>query len=309
MELDALRTFVDVVRRGSFAAVARERDLDPSSVSRQVASLETALGFRLFERTTRRLAPTEAGRRYHERVAPLVEALELAAEEAGDVVGTLRGRLRITASVAFGERWLVPRLAPFRRAHPELELELALDDAAVDLVAGGIDVGVRLGARMSGSLVATRLLDTRYRIVASPAYLEARGRPPTPAALADHDGLGFPLPGYRSRWRLRDTDGAVETVEVRASITVSNALALRRAALEGLGVALLADWLIDADVAAGALVELFADRDASAADFDTAAWIVYPDRSYVPAKVRALIDHLKGGRGPPSGGDARGARR
>ena len=293
MDLEALGSFVEVVRLGSFAAVARGRGVDPSSVSRQIATLETELGFRVFERTTRRLALTEAGRLYHDRAAPLLEALSLAREEAGDVVSVPRGRLRVTASVAFGERWLVPRLAAFRRAHPELEIELRLDDARIDLVAEGIDVGVRLGTRVSGSLVATRLIPTRYRAVASPGYLAERCAPDAPADLAGHECLVFPLPGYRSRWRFRAANATVQAVEVRAAMTVSNALALRRAALEGLGVALLADWMVDDDLAGGALVDLLPGLEASAADFDTAAWIVYPDRSYVPAKVRAFIDHLK----------------
>ena len=294
MDLDALRTFIDVARRGSFAAVARERSVDPSSVSRQIAVLESDLGFRLFDRTTRRLSPTEAGRVYHDRVAGLVEELTLAREVGADVLAAPKGRLRVTASVAFGERWLMPRIASFRRAYPKLDLDLVLSDGVVDIAAEGIDVGIRLGTRMTGPLVATRLFPTRYRVVASPDYIERYGHPHAPKDLAENDCLVFPLPGYRSLWRFRSGERVVAEVEPRAVLTISNALALRRAALDGLGIALLADWTIGADIKEGTLVDLFPALDASAADFDTAAWIVYPSRSYVPAKTRTFIDHLKG---------------
>ena len=293
MDLHALQTFADVVRRGSFAAVARERGVDPSSVSRQIAVLEEELGFRLFDRTTRRLSPTEAGQVYHDRVSGLIEELVTAREAGADVLAAPKGRLRVTASVAFGERWLMPRIASFRRLYPRLDLDLFLSDGVIDIAAEGIDVGIRLGTRMTGSLVATRLFPTRYRVVASPGYVERHGRPDGPGDLADHDCLVFPLPGYRSLWRFRSSERTIAEVEPRGTLTISNALALRRAALDGLGVALLADWTIGADMADGALVDLFPALDASAADFDTAAWIVYPSRAYVPAKTRAFIDHLK----------------
>ena len=294
VDVALLRTFVAVARAGSFAAVARGRDADPSSVSRQVAALEAELGVRLFDRTTRRLVATEAGRLYAMRVAPLLDGLELAHDEVADAVSAPRGLLRVTASVAFGERWLVPRIARFRAAWPDVEVELLLTDAVVDLSADGVDVALRLGTGVEGALVATRLMDTRYRAVASPGFLERHGRPATPADLVRHDCLAFALPGHRSRWRFR-RPGAddVDEVEPTGALAISNALGLRRAALDGLGVALLADWTVDDDVAAGALLDLFPDRDASPTGFDTAAWIVYPERAYVPAKLRAFIDCLK----------------
>ena len=293
MDVASLQTFVDVMRRGSFAAVARERIADPSSVSRQIAVLETELGFRLFDRTTRRLSPTEAGIVYHERIAPLVEELDAAREAGADMLAVPRGKLRITASVAFGERWLISRLALFRQNYPELDLDLHLSDALVDISAGGVDLGVRLGPRMSGSFVATRLMPTRYRVVSSPTYLQRSGRPERPSDLAAFECLVFPFAGYRSEWRFRSADGHIESIAVPNTMTISNALALRRAALDGLGIALLADWTISEDLAEGNLLDLFPAHEASAADFDTAAWIIYPSRSYVPAKTRLLIDHLK----------------
>ena len=296
MDLDALATALAVSRRGSFAAVARDRDVDPSSVSRQVAALEAELGFPVFERTTRRLSLTEAGRVYLSRIADPLEAIEAAREAGADALDVPSGPLRVTASVAFGERWLVPRLPAFRDAFPAVELDVVLTDAVIDVAAEGIDVALRLGPRPVGSGVASRLMGTGYRVVASPGYLERHAAPAAPLDLAEHDCLVFPLPGYRTRWRFRRRGAkgsAAEGVVVRAALTVSNALALRRAALVGLGVALLADWTIGDDVRGGTLIDLFPDLEASAANFDTAAWVVRPTRAYTPRKVSALVDHLR----------------
>lgn len=294
MDIALLQTFAAVARAGSFAAHARDRGVDPSSVSRAVAALEEEIGVRLFDRTTRRLAPTEAGRLYLARIAPLLAELDSAADAARDAVTEPSGLLRVTASVTFAERWLMPRVASFRAAHPRIELELALTDAVLDLVAEGIDLGIRLGPAVTGPLVVSKLFDTRYRVVASPAYLARAGHPARPSELADHDGIAFALPGLHSIWRFRRRGEEVaEEVTPGAALSVSNALAIRRAALDGLGCALLADWTIAGDLKDGSLVDLFPDHEASASAFGTAAWIVYPSRNYVPARVRAFIDHLR----------------
>lgn len=294
MDLDALRILVDVARRGSFAAVARERDTDPSAVSRAVAALEAELGTRLFQRTTRRVALTEAGAAYLARVEPMVEELEGAAEEARAVATGPSGTLRLTASVAFGQTRLVPLLPALRAAHPGLRLELILTDATLDLVAERVDLAIRLAPRVEGDVVAARLLATRYHVCASPGYL--RGAPPlrAPADLAAHRCLVSALPDYRSRWRFRAADGRVAEVSVTGDLATTNALALRDCALAGMGPALLADWLVGADLAAGRLVDPFPDLRATATEFETGAWIVYPSRAWLPAKVRATIAFLRG---------------
>lgn len=295
MDTQLLRTTLRVARTGSFAAAARETGVDPSSVSRQVAALEEQLGLRLFERTTRRLHVTEAGRIYLDRVGPTLDAMDEAADAARDVVSDPSGVLRVTASVAFGERWLMPRVASFRAAYPRIELELILSDAVVDLAGEGVDLALRLGPRPdTGSMVAARLFKTPYRVVASPEYLAQAGRPNSPQDLKHHDGLLFRLPLFRTAWHFLDgATGDIVDALPRPSITISNALALRRAALSGLGVALLAEWTIEEDLAAGDLLDLFPTLEVSAGQFDSAAWIVYPSRTYVPMRLRCFIDHLK----------------
>lgn len=293
MNVAHLQIFVDVVRQGAFAAVARRQDTDPSSISRQIAALEAELGVRLFERTTRRLALTEAGQLIFDRIQAPIEEIGEIRDLARDAVAVPQGTLRLSASVAFGERWLVPRLPAFRATYPKIRLELLLSDGITDLIAEKIDLAIRLGSRPSGPYVTSKLLTTRYRLVASPAYLERAGRPLRPEDIRAHEAIAFPFPGFRSRWKFRSKGGEIEEVEIEPSLIVSNALALRRAALEGLGIALLSDWTLREDLAAGTLVDVFPDLDVAAGDFDTAAWLLYPSRAYVPAKTRCLIDYLK----------------
>ena len=293
MNIDALNVLADVMRTGSFAEVARRRDVDPSSISRQIASLEAEIGIRLFQRTTRRLAPTEAGQVYFQRIEPLLDELERASAEARDLSTSPAGVLRITASVAFGHAVLTPLLPGLRSRHPDLGLELILTDAAVDLVAERIDIAIRLGPRPDADLIGTRLMPVRHRVCASPGYVEEHGRPDDPSRLAERKCLRFPYSGYRSLWQFRQQDGSKSEVPVDGSLVISNALALRQSCLDGLGPALLADWLVGPDLAAGKLIDLFPDHDVTATDFDTAAWLLYPSRAYMPLKVRAFIDFLK----------------
>lgn len=295
MDLEQLRTFIEVVRQGSFAGAARSLNLEPSKVTRAVAALEAELGVRLLQRTTRQLSLTEGGESYLAQVSPLLTELDLAAEELRAGSGQLRGLVRITASVAFGQTVLVPLLPELHRRHPGLELDLMLTDAVVDLVSQRVDIALRLGPAVNSSLVGQRLRDVRFRVVASPAYLKQHGRPRRPADLAACNCLRFPLAGYRTLWRFRRApDGQVEEVPIQGWLVASTALALRQAALDGLGPALLADWLIDKDLQAGRLVDLFPDLEATATDFDSAVWLLYTAREkQLPKRVQAVLGLLR----------------
>lgn len=292
MDTVGLRILVDVARRGSFSVVARDRAIDPSSVSRAVAAIEAELGTRLFQRTTRTLALTEAGELYLARVAPLVEELERARDDLVSARTDPAGAIRLTASVAFGQIRVVPLLAAFGAAFPRLELELILSDANLDLVADRIDLAIRLAPSYRADVIGVKLVPTRYRVMASPSYIEREGWPGTPEALSDQESLRFNLPDYRTRWLFRRGANVTE-VPIGGRIVISNALALRSAALAGLGPALLGDWLVHDDVAAGRLVDLFPDFEVAATTFDTAAWLLYPSKEHLPRKVRAVIDFLR----------------
>jgi len=292
MDTALLRVFLDVVKRGGFAAVARDSNVDPSSISRAIATLESELGARLFQRTTRKLTLTEAGESFLARVGPLVDELERAREEVAMIGAEPSGTLRLTASVAFGQLCLVPLLPAFCSAFPRLNLELLMTDSNLDLIADRIDLAIRLAPSYRGDVIGSKLFATRYRVVASPAYLAREGAPKTPHDLRARNCLRFPLPDFRERWLFRR--GAVlEEVPVHGSLVLSTALALRSAAIDGLGPVLLADWHVREDFAKGRLVDLFPDHEVTATSFDTAAWLLYPSRKYLPHKVRATIDFLR----------------
>ncbi|NJM99879.1 MAG: LysR family transcriptional regulator [Phormidesmis sp. RL_2_1] len=293
MELSVLQTFVDVVKQGSFAAVARERNVDPSSVSRAIAGLEEELGVRLLQRTTRRLSPTEAGMIYFQRIAPLVEEMQQAINVAADMSGQPKGTLRVTASVSFGLKCIVPLLPDFSSLYPDLIVDLVLTDATIDLFVERIDLAIRLGLLADSTLIAQQLMQTRYFICASPQYLKRWGHPKLPSDIENHNCLLFPLSGFRSKWRFRDAKQQESEVLVQGHTMISNAIALQQCAIAGMGLALLPNWLIGEDLHQGTLVNVLPSYDVTATEFSTAAWLVYPSRAYVPLKVRVFIDFLK----------------
>ena len=293
MDLQALSVLVEVAQAGSFAEAARRRDIDPSSISRTIAALEDRLGFRLFQRTTRRLSLTEAGDAYVQRIAPLLEEAELAAEAARDMSRTPTGTLRITASVSYGQAVLVPLIPAFRRSYPDLGLDLVLSDATLDLIADRVDLAIRLGTRPEIDAIAAKLTDTHYRVCASPDFLRRHGQIERPEDLSQVDCLRFPFAGFRSRWLFRRPDCDILEVPVGGKVVASNAMALFQLAAAGEGPALLADWTADNAIRRGDLVDVFPEYEVTATDFDTGVWLLYPSRAYLPSKVRVFIDFLK----------------
>jgi len=294
MELSTLKTALLVRDLGSFAAVARLLDLDASSVSRVIAQLEQDVGFRLFQRSTRSLAPTGEGELYLNRIAPLVEELDAAGDEARTNAVAPRGTLRMTASISFVQECLMPILPAFRDRYPEIDIELLASDANLDLRADGIDLAVRFGQMPKGDWIVSKLMTTSYRVVASPDYLERTGRPQHPEDLSERDCIRFAIPGFKTYWQFRE-NGEAESfgVPVGGATVISNALSIRSAARLGMGVALLPIMLVQRDLENGSLVDLFPQHACAAASFETAAWLLYPSRSYLPQKVRVMIDFLK----------------
>ncbi|MEO0615140.1 MAG: LysR family transcriptional regulator [Pseudomonadota bacterium] len=290
MTLELIRQFLHVARLGSFAAAARSLGKDPSSLSRAVAQLERELGVRLFHRTTRQLSLTAAGESCLSRYDAVTTELDAIADDLRDRDRVISGRVSISASVAFGYTCLMPHIASFREHYPEVQLDLKLTDRNIDLVAEQVDVAIRLAPSLHIDVVATRLLTTRYRVVATPAYVERHGALLSPQALSTRPALCFDLPAFRDRWRFRNAKGKETTVGITPAMTISNALALRRAALMSQGPALLADWLVRDDLEQGRLVDLLPDHEATATEFDAGAWLIYPDRTFMPRRTRATID-------------------
>lgn len=291
MDVETLLLLTEISKYGSFAAVARRHETDPSRISRLVAAAEAELGLRLFHRSTRSLTVTEAGAAYLDRIALLLDELDAAANAARNLTTDPGGTLRLTASPAYAEARLIPALAEFRVRAPQVSLDLLLTETNLDLIGDRIDLAIRLAPVPAGDLVCRRLHPTQYRVCAAPRYLENTARPACPEDLSHLDAVLLDLPDYRSAWRYR-RNGTEAGFPVSGPIRVSTPTAQRAAMLAGHGVALMADWMIVGDLAEGRCVDLFPDFDFAATSFDTSAWLLYPDRRYLPAKTRLMIDHL-----------------
>ncbi len=293
MDVENLRIFVEVARRGSFAAVARDRNTDPSSISRAVATLEEELGTRLLQRSTRRMSLTEAGNLFFGRIEALVEELDHARDEVREASVRPVGTLRLTASVSFGHMSLLPLLPKFRALYPALKLELLFTDTNLDLVSERVDLAIRLGTSPDSSLIGVKLFNTRYRVCASPAYLAREKTLRSPQDLSHHKCLVFNLPEFRALWLFRDVGGTVSEVPIDGEVVISSGLALRECALAGMGPTLLPNWLTEKDLAEGRLIDPFPNYRVTATNFETAVWLLYSSRTYLPNKVRVMIDFLK----------------
>lgn len=314
MDTNALAIFVDVARKRSFAAVARDRDVDPATISRAVGSLEQELGLRLFHRTTRTLALTEAGVVYFERVEPLVSELTKAQLAAVDVHEQPRGVLRIACPVSFAELNVTPLLPEFAQRYPELTFELVLTDAIVDLISEHLDVAIRIGPLHDSTLIAHKLSPMIARVCATPDYIRRHGKPQTPRDLATHRCLVLAMPGFtRNSWKFTDSEGRTSDIIVNEALRTSNAVALKQCALAGMGITLQARWMVGKELREGTLIDLFPEYAVTAAFDDAAAWLLYPSRRYVPHKVQVFVEFIRGKfkHGPPwdQAVDAKGADR
>lgn len=280
------------MKQGSFAAVARERGMDPSSISRLISGLEKQLGIRLFQRTSRKLSPTEAGEEYFNRIEPLVEELIQAFNAAKDASGQPTGKLRITTSVSFGIKCIVPLLANFESLYPDLSVDLMLTDRIVDLLSERVDLAVRLGLENDKTLVSQHLTKVRYKICASSKYLKQVGNIRTPGDIERCECLCFPFPGFRDKWLFRNSSGKEEMVPIYGRTIISNAIALQQCAIAGMGLTLLPDWLVDENLENGVLINVLPDYEITATDFNTSVWLIYPSHTYVPLKVKVFSDFL-----------------
>lgn len=292
MDIETLELFIDVMHQRNFTEIARARNLAPSSVSRTITGLEKELGIKLFQRSTRRLEPTEAAVIYYQRIAPIVSELESAKQIAADITEEPRGTLRVTASVTYGQMHIVPHLPELEKQFNSLSIELILTDTCMDLIENRIDVAIRLGTLPDSSHIARKLSKMEFSICASPKYIEKYGSPQTPQEIENHDCLLFPRTGHDLNWLFKNSDGNITDISVSGKCLITNSQAIKQCAISGMGLALLPDWLIRDDIQSGSLVRLFNQFDVSATDYSSAVWILYPSRDYVPLKTRVFIDHL-----------------
>ncbi len=286
LDLNDIAMFVQVVRHGSFAGAARRLGLPPNTVSRRIQQLEAQLGTRLMQRSTRRLTLTSAGRAFHERCAGAVDGLV----EAGQalITGSQQpsGLVRVAATADFFDFFPMEWVAGFLAAHPLVRVDFVLSDARADLIAEQIDIAFRGGALPDSGYVGRKLLGARTDgMVASPGYIAARGAPATLQELAEHDCVTSPHPSGRALWRLAGPGGAEEEVQVAGRFSGNTAQALRKAALAGLGIALLPPTMARLDLEAGRLVPVLPQYQRTGQGLS----VLYPSRKHLPLAVSAFI--------------------
>jgi DNA-binding transcriptional LysR family regulator len=285
-DLEALAVFARVAEAGSFSRAAETAGLSKATVSKIVARLEARLGASLFNRTSRRLSLTEAGRALAARASAILADGEAAEAEAMDQSAAPRGRVRVTAPMSFGLKHIGPLLPEFLSMYPDISVELELSDQMVDLVAGGFDAALRIGVLEDSSLKARRLREVKLFAAAAPAYLDRRGRPKTPGDLKDHACFSYAYFASGVRWRFRQPDGREETVLVNGPLTVNNSEALLPALLAGHGVAVQPDFMIGDAMSSGRLEHVLPEWTLPS----VALHLVTPPGSHRPSKVTALLD-------------------
>jgi DNA-binding transcriptional LysR family regulator len=279
--------FFHVVDTQSFSGAARQLGIARSAVSRHVSLLEKGIGARLLNRTTRRLSLTEAGRTYFESCARIVAEVQLASRRVGQLHDEPQGTLKVAAPISLGNRLIVSLVREFMQRHPAVNVELLLDDQAIDMVRDGIDVSIRIGWLQDSNLVARKLGDWPRILCASPDYLERSGHPESPSDLAGHEWIIFTLLPSPYHWTFT-RNKRQERIQVKGRFRTNNADAVHESLLAGAGIGAQVSFLVQDDIKAGRLVQLLPDYDCGCAGM----YAVFQDRRYQEAKVRLFIDYI-----------------
>lgn len=286
--LTALKVFRQVVERGGFAAASRQMGLSPAAVSKNIAELEAHLAARLLNRTTRRMSLTEAGARYYEQVARVLDDLSEAEQSLGPLQQAPSGTLRVSAPMSLSLVRLSAAMPRFLERYPQVSLDLNLEDRRIDIVKEGYDLAIRGTDRLEdSSLVARKLMTLDHVLCGSPAYFERHGVPASPLALRAMERVQFTLSGHADEWTFKRA-GETERVPVRGRYKVSSSLAVRDALRAGFGVSLVPRVYVQHDLDGGVLQAVLQDWKPD----ETYVYVVYPSRRHMVAKVRAFVDFL-----------------
>ncbi|WP_428609434.1 LysR family transcriptional regulator [Sedimenticola sp.] len=287
-DLNALRSFVAVVNAGSFNKAAQQLDTSTPAISRRLAALERELGVRLMNRTTRRFDLTESGRQFYADVTAILQSLEEAEERINCASETLSGTLRIAAPLSFGIHCLGPLLPAFLEQHPTLRLQVQLEDQLTDLIAGQVDLSIRIGALSDSSYVATQISELPRVVCASPDYLARRGEPRVPADLKQHNCLHYNNLSLREEWSFQGDKGVAQ-VEVGGTFCANNGELLCEAARQGTGVVVLPGFLVEQAIQRGDLQPILTDYRAT----PLGLFVLRPSRTFTPARIRLFIEYLQ----------------
>lgn len=283
----AIPAFVAVVKGGGFSSAARTLGVSKSAVSKRINLLEQELGVRLFYRTTRKLSLTEAGERYFEHAEQALLAANMAEDAVAELQGEPRGRLKISSPMSFGRLHVAPMIPKMLKRYPKLDIELLMDDRPVDLVAEGIDIAIRtsFGGLPDSALVARKLAPLRQGVYASPDYAKEHTLPGVPTELSEHNCILFSYSRDANLWTF-ERDGQSEVIEVSGNYRVNNSEAILTAITEGVGIGRLPTFIAGPCLKSGQLIDLFPEHHIP----DHTFYAVFPERQYLPAKVRVFLE-------------------
>jgi DNA-binding transcriptional LysR family regulator len=283
-----MSVFARVVELGHLSSAAAQLGMSTSAVSRHLADLESHLGVRLLNRTTRRLSLTESGQVFYERSVQLLTDLEEAEITVASASVVPRGTLKITCSITWGIRHLAPAIAAFVERFPGLRFEIELSDRAVDIVEEGIDLAIRIGDIGAQSLIGRRIGTMQLVCCASPAYLAAHGTPRAPEDLAQHVCLTYAYSASGNTWRFHDSAGREHATRAVGTVHANNGQMLAALAAAGVGIAMEPDFIVSPELRAGTLVSILAEFTPPSAGI----YAAYASRRHLSAKIRAFVDFL-----------------
>ena len=286
-QLENMQVFVRIVEAGSITKAAEQLNLAKSAVSKRLGDLETRLGSKLINRTTRTSSLTDAGNQYYQRVKLLIGEVDSLNGDMACKTQVLSGSLRLAVPLSFGISHLTPAIDAFMRQHPELHIEIDFSDRKVDIIEGGYDLAFRIGSLPDSGLQARKITPIKHAICASPSYLKRQGIPTTPKELATHKIVKYgnwPLAGMP----LLDSTGQQYLVNMDACLTANNGDAMKQIALSGHGIVMLPTFIVWDALAKGDLVPILENYSLATMH----AYAVYPSTRYLPRKVRSLIDFL-----------------
>jgi len=284
---DEMQTFVEVARTGALAEAARKLNLSAPTVTKQITSLEDRLGIRLLNRTTRKVTLTEAGERFYQSCASILDQIEVAEAEVGQMGVGLHGSLRISSSTDFSRMYLSRAITEFARTSPRLKLQLSFSDENVDLQSTSFDIAIRIGELSDSTLVARKLGACRRVICGSPEYFEKFGKPETPGDLSNHECIGYEHLQGTHGWNF-NFDGRTRVFRPQGRYFTNCGWMIRDLALAGLGLGFMPTFLIAEQLRDGRLVTVL---DSYLAD-DVNVYAVFPSREHLSHKVRAFVDYL-----------------
>lgn len=287
--MQSMQVFRRVAEVSSFSAVAREINVSQSTVSKHVAALEERLGTKLFNRSTRSLKLTDAGAEYYRYCVRILNDFQEAEASVG--MGRIRptGSIRVAATSAFGNKFVIPLLNDFLHTYPDIDVDLVLDDRYVDLVKDGIDLALRVGPLADSSLVARKIGTSKRVVVASPDYLLKHGIPKTPLQLASHSCLLYTLQETPNEWFFSSTKYGDESVQVSGRFKASSHSVLLNAALAHMGITTLCEWQVKEHVKKGHLTVLLKNYQLTPYDVNA----IYTERRFVPQKIKCLVELLR----------------